>query len=163
MRATDASGRGIAPIRAEVMLASDVSTDKVRSVYSSYVQESSREGTHLVRVGLRSTSLKNVVENITVYLHYFSDNVSDKRIEPEELAVQKVSVQRVGSDTVYIDFPPVSTSMETDNYSYYIRRSVSYGDKFYGIILSVLDEKSELILQSASTSVLQSYDLGKLK
>ena len=134
----------------------NIDTDRDSGTYSSY-EYSTGCSENSVRIGLKMAKATDTIENAVVVVQYFSQDIESRagKVEPAEAAVKLVKLSKLEGKTVYVDFPPVSLHRSASSYrsAYYSSASKS-GERFYGTIITVFDDKGAICFQATTSGSL---------
>ncbi|MBM4163326.1 MAG: hypothetical protein FJ222_02635 [Lentisphaerae bacterium] len=141
------------------LMTSDSSETGVSSGdYYGLYKSSSGTTSCRARVGLKSMASGSVLSNLIVVVEYYSKEVKSTsgKITPEKMLFRRVTIPKVDTLGVWLDFPDASIYRSSYKSSSLYGSSYTYksGRTFYGIVVSVYEADKTLIFQAVSASTL---------
>jgi hypothetical protein len=133
-------------ISARINVSSDKPGSSSRLGHSTY---GTSTASIRVRISVRTSQSGIIKSNIRTVMQYYSKSGSGSSI-PSVIATRNVTVPYVASKFVTIDLPPVKVTTSTYRSSSHRRVIGGDSDKIYGYVLSIFDNKGNLLYQGTS-------------
>lgn len=108
---------------------------------------------HYVAISIRTTSRTHTVRKPRLKIEYFVTGVgpSEGRSSPHRVTVDEVDLAQLDNEWITINCPPFETRRFEQRYEgSAFRRSTTGGERFYGVIVNLLQNRKRSVLEAVA-------------